>query len=73
MALALHSALQGACVCHLVTRASPIGVVTARDAEQWMKCFGEESRNDPGARAPATYIMTLPDLLKAVRKPALRR
>ena len=29
VALALHSALQGACVCHLTTTAAPIGAVTS--------------------------------------------
>ena len=32
VALALHSALQGACVCHLVSTASPFGAVTKQNA-----------------------------------------
>jgi hypothetical protein len=68
MTLALHSALQGACVCHLVTSASPVGAVTERNAGEWLKYF-EALRADPKARAPQTYIMALPDLLKAVRMP----
>ena len=65
--LALHSALQGACVCHLVTSATPYGAVSARNATQWLEYF-ENSRNDSSAKAPKTQLMALPDLLKAVRK-----
>ena len=68
VALALHSALQGACVCHLVTTASPMGAVTERNAKEWSGYF-EASRIDPNLDAPDTYLMTLPDLLKAIRKP----
>lgn len=67
-ALALHSALQGACVCHLTTSASPVGAVTERNAGEWLSFF-EEHRSNPNARPPKTYLMALPDLLKAVRKP----
>ena len=66
--LALHSALQGACVCHLTTTAAPVGAVTERNASEWLTYF-EASRNDSGALAPKTHLMALPDLLKAVRKP----
>lgn len=68
VALALHSALQGACVCHLTTTAAPFGAVTRRNASEWLTYF-EAARNDPSAVAPKTHLMTLPDLLKAVRKP----
>ena len=68
VALALHSALQGACVCHLVTTASPVGAVTERNAKEWLDYF-EASRIDPKLVSPQTYLMTLPDLLKTVRKP----
>jgi hypothetical protein len=68
VALSLHSALQGACVCHLETTASPIGVVTKENACEWMKYF-EASRADPKAPAPKTKLLSLPDLLKAARKP----
>lgn len=68
LALALHSALQGACVCHLVTTAAPIGVVTHRNAGNWLKYF-EASRADPEAKPPRTYLLSFPDLLTAVRKP----
>lgn len=68
IALALHSALQGACVCHLVTTASPVGAITKRNAGEWLAYF-EESRDNPDARAPDAHLLTLPDLLKAVRKP----
>ncbi|MES2096781.1 MAG: hypothetical protein V4459_08460 [Pseudomonadota bacterium] len=68
VALALHSALQGACVCHLTMTMAPVGAVTERNAGEWLTYF-EASRSDPGARAPKTYLMALPDLLKAIRKP----
>lgn len=68
VALALHSALQGACVCHLVTTASPVGAVTNQNAEEWLAYFGA-SRSDPDAKPPKTYLMALPELLKAARKP----
>lgn len=68
VALALHSALQGACVCHLTTTAAPVGAVTERNAGEWLTYF-EVSRNDPSAVAPKTHLMALPDLLKTVRKP----
>lgn len=67
-ALALHAALQGACVCHLTTTASPVGAVTERNAGEWMDYFAR-SRTDPDARPPGTYLMALPDLLKTIRKP----
>ncbi|MEA3032980.1 MAG: hypothetical protein QOH86_996 [Sphingomonadales bacterium] len=68
VALALHSALQGACVCHLVTTANPIGAVTTKNAGEWLQYF-EASRTDPEAKPPTTYLLSLPDLLTAVRKP----
>lgn len=67
VALALHSALQGACVCHLVTTAAPVDAVTKQNAEEWLAFF-EASRKDPAAKPPKTYLMTLPALLKAARK-----
>jgi hypothetical protein len=66
--MALHSALQGACVCHLTTTAAPVGAVTQRNAGEWLAYF-EESRTDSNASPPETYLLGLPDLLKAVRKP----
>lgn len=68
VAIALHSSLQGACVCHLTTTAAPLGAVTESNAKQWIAYF-EESRNDKQAKPPKTYLMALPELLKAVRKP----
>ncbi len=68
VALALHSALQGACVCHLVTTAAPVGAVTKQNAIEWLAFF-EASRLDPAAKSPKTHLMALPALLKAVRKP----
>jgi hypothetical protein len=67
-ALALHSALQGACVCHLTTSFAPVGAVTPRNAVEWI-AYAEQSRTDPDAKPPRTQLMALPDLLKAVRKP----
>jgi len=66
--LALHSALQGACVCHLTTTAAPMGAVTEKNAIEWIAYF-EKSREDQDLAPPATHLMALPDLLKAVRKP----
>jgi hypothetical protein len=68
VALSLHSALQGACVCHLTTTAVPIGAVTERNAREWWQYF-EASRGDRTIRPPETYVLPLPDLIKAVRKP----
>jgi hypothetical protein len=67
VALALHSALQGACVCHLVTTASPLGAVTKENAGEWLAYF-EASRTNPNISPPKTYLLSLPDLLKAARK-----
>lgn len=67
-ALALHSALQGACVCHLTTSFVPVGAVTERNAADWIS-YAEQSRTNPNAKPPRTQLMALPDLLKAVRKP----
>lgn len=69
VAMALHSALQGACVCHLTTTTAPVGAVTERNAGEWLTYF-EDSRTNPNAKPPNTYLMGLPDLLKAVRKPS---
>ncbi|WP_246689084.1 hypothetical protein [Mesorhizobium sp. WSM4310] len=66
--IALHSALQGACVCHLTTTAGPVGAVTERNAGEWLAYF-EDSRTNPNAKRPKTHLMSLPDLLKSVRKP----
>jgi len=68
VALALHSALQGACVCHLTTTAPPVGAITEQNVVEWLAYF-KEQRTDPKAKPPKTYLMTLPNLLKAVRKP----
>ena len=63
IALAIHSALQGACVCHLTTTARPFGAVTERNAAEWSAYFSE-----PEGKPPETQLMALPDLLKEVRK-----
>lgn len=66
--LALHSAIQGACVCHLLTTANPVGALTPRSTEEWMT-YLEASREDESLSAPKrTELMGMPDLLKAVRK-----
>ncbi|ATC30997.1 hypothetical protein CA606_00780 [Caulobacter vibrioides] len=67
-ALALHAALQGACVCHLTTTCPPVGAVTERNAGEWLAWY-ERSRTDPDAKAPKTYLMDLPALLKTIRQP----
>lgn len=68
MVIALHSALQGACVCHLTTTAAPVGAVTERNAAEWMAYYADR-RNNPNAKPPKTHLMGLPDLLKSVRRP----
>ena len=68
VALSLHSALQGACVCHLVTTANPVGAVTRKNAAEWLVYF-DATITDPKAASPKTHLMTLPDLLKAIRQP----
>lgn len=68
IALALHSALQGACVCHLTTTAAPVGALTKASTTEWLSYF-EDSRSNPDAKPPNTRLMELPELLKAVRKP----
>lgn len=68
VALGLHSAVQGACVCHLTTSAAPLGAVTKQSTKEWINYF-EDSRTNRQAKAPKTYLMALPALLKAVRKP----
>ncbi|SKC02554.1 hypothetical protein [Sphingopyxis flava] len=67
-ALALHSTLQGACVCHLVSTATPIGAVYPENAAKFISFF-EESRANPDAKPPEARLMALPGLLKAARKP----
>lgn len=66
--LALHSALQGACVCHLTTTAAPVGAVTEKNAGEWLEYF-ECSPTNPIVKPPKTHLMGLPDLLSAIRKP----
>jgi hypothetical protein len=68
LSLALHSALQGACVCHVVTSASPVGAVTENNAKEWLEYF-DQSRIDATAKPPKTYLLNLPALLKRVRMP----
>jgi hypothetical protein len=66
--LSLHSALQGACVCHLVTTATPVGAVTEHNAKAWIS-YLESSRANTKQGPPKTFLMSLPDLVKAARKP----
>jgi hypothetical protein len=67
VALALHSALQGACICHLTTTAAPVGAVTEQNAAEWLTYF-DSRHTEPHIRRPKTHLMSLPGLLKAVRK-----
>ncbi len=64
--LALHSALQGACICHLVTTASPLGVVSNKNAKEWVAYFNR-SQKDIEMKVPGTFILALPELLDKVR------
>lgn len=66
--LALHSALQGACVCHLTGSAQPVGAVTEKNAADWLAYF-DATRTNPETKRPKTQLMSLPELLKAVREP----
>lgn len=68
VALALHSALQGACVCHLVGTAPPMGIVSEKDECKWIAYFNNSHAN-PIMQPPSTHILALPDLLKKLRKP----
>ena len=68
VALALHSALQGACVCHLTTSAAPLGAVTKRNAAEWLDYFEDRNTNSR-PKPPKTDLMNFPDLIKAIRKP----
>ena len=65
--LALHSALQGACVCHLTTTTAPLGAVTKSNATEWISYF-DQLRENQDTKCPDTKLMNLPELLKAVRK-----
>ena len=65
--LALHSALQGACGCHLTTTATPLGAVAKHNAAE-LNSYLEKSREDENLKRPSTKLMTFPELLKAVRK-----
>jgi hypothetical protein len=68
VALSLHSALQGACVCHVVTTFVPVGAVTSKNAGEWI-AYMESARSDSEAKPPSIKLLNLPDLLKKVRKP----
>jgi len=66
MLLALHSALQGACTCHLLTTAHPIGAVTDKNAGEWID-YLEKSRTNPAVKHPKTYMLNAVELAKRVR------
>lgn len=66
-AIAIHSGLQGACICHLTTSAPPIGAIRDGDVKIWLDYF-EKSRSDPNISYPKTKLLPLPDLLKRVRE-----
>ena len=59
--LALHSALQGACVCHLVGSTAPLGVVY--NEQEWIDYLNNRDENKP----PKTKLKSLPELLNALR------
>jgi hypothetical protein len=65
--LSLHSALQGACVCHLTTTFPPLDAATKENTAQWIK-WSEEQRKNPAAKPPKTKLADLPELLKRIRK-----
>ena len=65
--LSLHAALQGACVCHLTTTASPVGALTDNSTSEWLKYF-EEVRTYPKAKRPKTKLQPMPKLIKKIRK-----
>ncbi|MFN9014801.1 MAG: hypothetical protein ACK5W3_02475 [Hyphomonadaceae bacterium] len=68
LVLSLHSALQGACVCHLTTTAPPLGAVNKKNALEWIEYF-DKRRDNPKEKEPKTHLMCLPGLLSAVRRP----
>ncbi|THD34461.1 MAG: hypothetical protein E7773_14830 [Sphingomonas sp.] len=68
VALALHSALQGACVCHLTTTAAPVGALTGKSTAEWLT-FLQAPPGDGPLRAPKTVLLALPELVKAIRRP----
>lgn len=63
--LSLHSALQGACVCHLTTTAEPVGALTDKNTRQWLEFF-EASRNNSNLNPPDAFLAPLPELLRRV-------
>jgi hypothetical protein len=66
--LAVHSALQGACVCHLTTTFAPVGATTSQNTVEWLE-WAESRHSNPTLKQPKTKICSLPELLKRVRKP----
>jgi hypothetical protein len=70
--IALHSALQGACVCAL--RGHDTAGVTMLTKKSWKKVWhwlDVESRNDPHSPMPAERLASLKDLFARVRDPEL--
>lgn len=67
VALSLHSAVQGACVCHLVTTASPVGVLTKENTAEWLEFL--EARGAADGKRPKTILADFRTLLKRVRRP----
>ena len=65
--LALHSALQGAFICHLVTTAPPIGIISDGDAVKWHKYLRESNRIS--SPQPRTFVLELPKLMSKARIP----
>lgn len=58
--LSMHSALQGAMVCHL-SGGAQIGALTTQCAKAWLKWFGEYEDREV---APKSRVASAPELLK---------
>ena len=64
--IAVHSALQGACVCHLVTTATPVGVVNDRQASNWLNFIQLKSAG-ASIPTPKTHLLPFNELLSRIR------
>jgi hypothetical protein len=62
--ISLHSALQGAIVCHLTTTAAPIGALTDDSHKAWI----EKINSRDFQKNPKIKILELPSLVKKIRK-----
>lgn len=71
--LALHSALQGACVCHLATTQGPLGTLNEKGTKEWLTYYEQwTKKNETGAgnvnRPQKNWTMAFPDLLDAIER-----